>query len=238
MKHTTISGRILYTSRKPGREGEERGRESFTFTRHGDGSRTLRALCEIEEPDPTVLRDVACSLDANDLPTDCFVRLMVGDQFMGAGLFRIADGFIECESFGPGIGRVSQKVPLNRPFDGFGAHPISCDAYIAKKMDKSKGPHARTFRTLVPSADHRGATPPIIAETSLTLAYVGDEEVTVAAGTFSASHFKFTDPEPSMAGSHPDYHFWVTADDDAIFLKGGVDGYMMTWYELVELTRR
>ncbi len=40
-----------------------------------------------------------------------------------------------------------------------------------------------------------------------------------------------------MAGGHPDYHVWVTADDDAIFLKGGVDGYMMTWYELVELKR-
>lgn len=238
MKHTTISGKILYTSRKPGREGQERGREYFTFTKHENGSRTMRALCEIEEPDPTVLRDITYSLDANDMPTDCFVRLMIGDEFMGAGLFRIADGYVECESFGPSIGRVSQKMPFNGPFDGFGTHPIAGDAYITKKMDKSKGPHSRKFRTFLPSPDHRGATPPLIAETNLTLAYVGDETITVKAGTFEASHYKFTDPDASMAGGHPDYDVWVTADDDAIFLKGGVDGYMMTWYELVELERR
>jgi hypothetical protein len=29
----------------------------------------------------------------------------------------------------------------------------------------------------------------------------------------------------------------VTADEDAIFLQGGVGGYMQTWYELVELRR-
>jgi hypothetical protein len=29
----------------------------------------------------------------------------------------------------------------------------------------------------------------------------------------------------------------VTADDDAIFVQGGVAGYMATWYELVELSR-
>ncbi|WP_019516926.1 hypothetical protein [Sphingomonas sp. Mn802worker] len=238
MKHTVIMGTILYTSRKPGREGEERGREFFTFTKHTDGSRTMRALCEIEEPEPTVMRDIVYSLDANDMPTDCYVRLMVGDQFMGAGLFRITDTHVECESFGPAIGRVSQKVPFGGDFDGFGTHPIAGDAYITKKMDKTKGPHSRKFRTFLPSPDHRGATPPIIAETNLTLEYVGDETVTVKAGTFDASHYKFTDPEATMAGGHPDYHVWVTADDDAIFLKGGVDGYMMTWYELVELTRR
>jgi hypothetical protein len=238
MLHETISGKILYTSRKPGREGEERGREFFTFTKHTDGSRTLRALCEIEEPAPTVMRDITYSLDANDMPTDCFVRLMIGDEFMGAGLFRITPEFVECESFGPSIGRVSQKVPIVGKFDGFGTHPIQGDAYITKKIDKSRGAHLAPLRTFLPSPDHRGATPPLIAETNIFLEYVGDEEVTVVAGTFAASHFRFTDPHGNMAGGHPDYDLWVTADDDAIFLKGGVGGYMQTWYELVELTHR
>lgn len=241
MKHTTISGKILYTSRKPGREGEERGREYFTFTKHTDGSRTLRALCEIEEPAPTVLRDITYSLDANDMPTDCYVRLMIGDKFMGAGLFRITEDEIECESFGPSIGRISQRVPIIGTYDGFGTHPISGDAYITKKMDRSKGPHIRNFRTYLPSADHRGATPPLLDEANIQLEYVGQETITVAAGTFDAFHYRFSDEHGGMAttdGAHPPYNVWVTADDDAIFLKGGVDGYMMTQYELVELTRR
>jgi hypothetical protein len=241
MQHQTISGKILYTSNKPGREGQERGREHFTFTKHSDGKRTLRALCEIEEPDPTVLRDITYSLDENDMPMDCFVRLTIGDRFMGAGLFQMLPDAIEVESFGPSIGRVSQRMPIKGVYDGFGTHPIAGDAYITKRMDRSKGPHRRTFRCFLPSPDHRGATPPLLAEANLQLEYVGEETVTVKAGTFDCFRYKFTDEHGGMAstnGAHPDYDVWVTADDDAIFVQGGVGGYMQTWYELVELTRR
>lgn len=235
MRHRTISGKILYTSRKPGRVGQERGREHFTFTVHTDGSRTVRALCEIDEPDPTVLRDVTCSFDANDRPTDCFVRLTIGDCFLGAGLFRVMDDAVECESFGPSIGRVSQKLVIPQGFDGFGMHPISGDAFIVKVIDRARGPHGCVIHTIVPSPDHRGAGPPLIGVGAMHCDYVGDERVTVGAGSFDSSHFRFTDPD---AQAHPDYDIWVTADEDAIFLKGGVGGYMQTWYELVELVRR
>ena len=240
MKHQTIRGKILYTSKKPGREGEERGREFFTFTKHEDGKRTMRALCEIEEPDPTVLRDITYSLDENDMPMDCFVRLTIGDKFMGAGLFRMSADAIECESFGPSIGRVSQRIEIEGGYDGFGTHPIAGDAYITKKMDRSKGPHKRNFRCFLPSPDHRGATPPLLAEARIQLEYVGEETVTVKAGTFDCFRYRFTDDDAGMAttnGGHPDYDVWVTADDDAIFVQGGVGGYMQTWYELVELER-
>lgn len=240
MQHRTIRGKILYTSRKPERMGEVRGREDFTFTIHGDGKRILRALCEIEEPAPTVLRDVTYALDEHDMPMDCFVRLTIGDRFMGAGLFMIRDGHVECESYGPSIGRVSQRVKIEGAYDGFGTHPIQGDAYITKKVDISKGPHVHQLRTFLPSTDHRGATPPLIAEARLQLAYVGDERITVAAGSFDCRHFRFSDEHGGMVsdkGAHPVYDVWVTADDDAIFVQGGVGGYMQTWYELVELSR-
>lgn len=240
MQHRLITGKILYTSRQPGREGEERGRENFTFTVHTDGKRTLRALCEIEEPAPTVMRDVTYSLDEHDMPMDCFVRLTVGDRFMGAGLFVFQDGYVECESYGPSIGRVSQKRAIDGTFDGFGTHPIQGDAYITKKVDVARGPHTHQLRTFLPSIDHRGATPPLIAEALMQLAYIGDETVTVKAGTFDCRHFRFGDEHGGMAtekGAHPDYDVWVTADEDAIFVQGGVGGYMQSWYELVELQR-
>lgn len=233
MQHRTISGRIAYTSRKPGREGEERGREAFTITVHGDGSRVMRALCEIDEPSPTVLRDVTCGFGPDGLPTEAFVRLTLNDRFHGAGLFRVVDGMVECESFGPDIGRVSQKVPIPAPFDGFGMHPISIDAFMVRRMDRTEGPQGRAVRFIVPSPDHRGAGPPLIGLSGMRLDYLADESVTVPAGTFAASHFRLSDP-----GAHPDYDIWVTADEDALFLKGGVGGYMQSWYELVELTRR
>jgi hypothetical protein len=240
MQHRTIRGAIRYTSRKPDRHGQERGREFFTMTRHTDGKLTIRAQCEIEEPAPTVLRDVIYSLDENDRPMDCHVRLTVGDKFMGSGWFRMTANSIECESYGPSIGRVSQVMPVEGHYDGFGTHPIIGDAYMTRCMDLSRGPHKRELRAFLPSVDHRGATPPLAAESRLYLEYVGDETVTVAAGTFDCRHFRFSDEDGGMVskdGAHPVYDVWVTKDEDSLFVQGGVGGYMMTWYELVSLER-
>jgi hypothetical protein len=239
-RHRTIQGRIAYTSKKPEMFGRERGRETFVYTRHGDGKLVLRAHCEIDEPAPTVMRDVVYSIDENDRPMDCFVRLTVGDAFMGAGFFRMGDGFIECESYGPSIGRISQRLEVEGRYDVFGTHPIVADAYGTRQMDLSLGPHKRELRAFLPSADHRGATAPLITEARIFLEYVGEETTTVAAGRFDCRHFRFSDENAGMAtsdGAHPVYDLWVTADADAIFVKGGVGGYMQTWYELVELER-
>lgn len=239
-QHRTITGRILYTSRKPEILGQERGRETFFYTRHADGKLTLRAHCEIDEPAPTVMRDIVHSLDEHDRATDCFVRLTVGDAFMGAGLFVMGDGFIECESYGPSIGRISQRTTIDGGYDIFGTHPIQADAYSTRVMDVSKGPHKRKLRCFLPSGDHRGATPPLLAEGHISLEYLGEETVTVAAGEFNCRMFRYSDDDGgfvSKDGAHPTYDLWVTADDDAIFVKGGVGGYMQTWYELVELER-
>ncbi|MFN7606193.1 MAG: hypothetical protein ACK5RU_09815, partial [Hyphomonadaceae bacterium] len=68
--------------------------------------------------------------------------------------------------------------------------------------------------------------------------YLGKEEITVQAGTFQTRHFQFLDDGSSgMSSEHPVYDVWITDDSDAIFVQGGVGGYMQTWYELVELNR-
>ena len=240
MKHRTVAGKIRYSSMKPGMEGQERGREVFSFTHHSDGSTILRATCEIEEPDPTVLRDVTYHLAPNMVPQNLHVHLTVGDKFMGSGWLRhdAETGVIECESFGPSNGRVSQQVRAGQ-FDAFGTHPVVGDGFLARKMDIARGPHRRTMRCFLPSPDHRGATPPLIAEVNITLEYVGEEEKTVAAGTFACRHFRFVDDSPEGMGgkTHPDYDVWVTADDDCVLVYGAIDGYMMNRYELVEFTR-
>ena len=94
------------------------------------------------------------------------------------------------------------------------------------------------MRCYVPSPDHRGATPPFLARVDIGAVFLGREPVSVAAGHFDARRFQFVDDGDSgMAGQHPPYDLWVTDDADGLFLKGGVGGYMMTWYELVELRR-
>jgi hypothetical protein len=241
MKHRSVAGTILYTSMKPGREGQARGREHFRFTHHDDGSTILRATCEIEEPDPTVLRDIVYHLGPGMVPLNLHVHLTVGDAHMGSGWMRHdpATGMLECESHSPSLGRISQRVQANGAFDAFGTHPVVGDGYLARTMAVARGPHRRQLRVFLPSPDHRGATPPLIAEVKINLDYVGEEERTVAAGTFRCRHFRFVDDSAAGMGgkTHPDYDIWVTADDDCILVYGSIDGYMMNRYELVELSR-
>ena len=94
--HRSIRGTIAYTSNKPERKGQERGREYFMINVHGDGRRSVIAHCEIDDR-PSVMRDITYSLDGDWMPTDCFVRLTVDDRFMGSGWFRFADRFAECD---------------------------------------------------------------------------------------------------------------------------------------------
>jgi hypothetical protein len=64
--------------------------------------------------------------------------------------------------------------------------------------------------------------------------YVGEEHIEVEAGQFDALHYRFVS-SPGLPEVHPPYDIWTTADDDFIFLKGDIGGYMQTYYELVEL---
>lgn len=240
MQHRTVSGKISYTSVKPEWEDRERGREWFAFTHHGDGSTVMRARCEIEEPEPTVLRDIIYHLDAERRPRDLHVHLTLGDAFLGSGWLHADwdNQVIECESFGPSIGRLSQRTPMGGAIDGFGTHPVVGDGFLTQCMDLAKGPHKRMIRVFVPSPDHRGATPPLISEVNIGMEYVGEEEVTVAAGTFACRHYRYYDDGPGMGGTrHPDFDMWITADADSLLVKGSIDGYMMNRYELVELDR-
>jgi hypothetical protein len=146
MAQRTVRGRIAYTSKKPEMMNRPRGREWFAFTHHGDGAVTLRAQCEIEEPAPTVLRDVIYAIGPDGRPRNLHVHLTVDDAFMGSGWFNIVPGLIECESAGPSIGRLSQRVEYDGGLDGFGTHPIVGDGYMTRCMDVTNGPHRRTMR--------------------------------------------------------------------------------------------
>jgi len=237
MPHQSVRGRIRYTSRKPDKYGQVRGDERFHFTRHSDGKVTLRAHCEIHEPAPSVLRDIVYSVDAQRRPMDCHVRLTVGDRFCGSGWFLFSEDAIECESYSPSMGRVSQRVALSAPIDGFGTHPVVADAWFLAGFDWSTTPR-RSLQMYLPSPDLRGATPPLLAEIRIDAEYLGDETVSVPAGTFRTRHFRYLDPGDSgFSSEHPPYDVWITDDEDALLVQGGVAAPMLTWYELIELER-
>lgn len=241
--HETIRGKLLYTSLKPERMHAERGREDFLITKHGDGRRTLRAHCEIDDA-PNVMRDVTLTLDANWITRDAFVRLSVGDESFGSSWYRFFDDHAICEGWLEGRGRISQREDYERVPELFGTHPIQGDAWHLHALDLSQGPHVKTFdRFLMSSLDHRGATGPELVwhAPGMVVEFIGEEHVTVAAGSFAALHFCYGDRSKNIEGAadgeHPVYDVWVTADGDYILLKAQVGGYMKTHYELVELER-
>ena len=233
--HISLRGTIRYTSKKPERLDQERGRETFQMNVHADGRRTLIAECEIDDR-PSVTRYVVHSLDADWLPTDCFVRLAVGDRFQGTGWFRFTARAAECESFTAVEGRVSQRMALDGPCRAFGNHAISGDGLLMHLYDPARGPGVDTMDILLSSPDHRGATGPLLFAVAMGLEYVGEERIEVAAGTFDALHFRVVST-PGLPQEHPPYDIWTSADGHYVFLKGEVGGYMKTHYELVEFDR-
>lgn len=233
--HRSVRGTIAYLSHKPERYLQERGREHFIINTHADGSRTCIAHCEIDDR-PSVMRDIAYSLDAEWMPTDCFVRIAVADRFVGSGWFRFHPQYAECEAYTRLEGRVTQRMDLRRPLVTFQNHAIACDAWHLRLFDRRQGPGVQGIeQILLSSPDHRGATGPMLFSIGIGLEYVGEEECTVRAGTFDALHFRFVS-SPGLPQEHPPYDVWCTADGDFLFLKGAVAGYMQTYYELVELT--
>ena len=105
-----IRGSLRYSSNKPERRGEERGREFFTLSQQPDGTDVVLAHCEIDDA-PSVVRDVSLALRHEDsAPIDCSVRLTVGGCFEGSGWMRFAEGYAECESYNVRDGRISQRI--------------------------------------------------------------------------------------------------------------------------------
>ncbi|SEK81953.1 hypothetical protein SAMN05216262_10325 [Colwellia chukchiensis] len=234
MKHRTIRGTIQYTSKKPERFDQERGREYFSITKQADGVRVLNAHCEIDD-EPNVIRDVVLAINPDASPIDCSVRLTVGDKYEGSGWMRFSDGYVECESHNQRDGRITQKVDIQSPVKWLQAHPIVGDALLMKLYDLSKGPGKTFFPELfLTSPDHRGATGPLLFKMGFGIKYLGEEKVTIKAGEFLARHFQVVDTAGNLPEEHPPYNLWCTADEDYLLLKAGAEGYMQTHYELVE----
>ncbi len=232
--HRIIRGRIAYTSDKPERKGQERGRETFVVVLHNDGRRSLTAHAEIDDR-PSVLRFAQLNVDKDWRPTDAAVRIDVGDKFRGSSWFRFGPKQAECEGFTSVEGRISQQWPLETPAPFFGTHALANDGWCTQLFNLN-GPKTQNLpKSLICSLDHRGATGPMLGEVAVTLTFEGREKLTVKAGTFDALKFSFGAVD-GMPVEHPIYHVWVTADGNYTFLRGTVGGYMMTAYELVELS--
>jgi len=233
--HRTWRGRIAYTSHKPERMNEDRGRETFTLHEQTYGTSVLHAHTEIDDA-PDVMRDVVASFETDTLaPIDGFSRLSVGGAFEGCGWFQFDDGHARFNGFNRAAGPNQTEIALTARTPWFGHHAIVNDGFLSRLFPLGSAPgKIRVERAMMSSPDHRGATGPELFALSFGLVYLGDETITVGAGTFDARKFSIVDTAEGLPEEHPPYEMWCANDAQGVFLQGGVGGYMQTWYELTE----
>ncbi len=184
MRHRTFRGKLSYRHDTKG----ETGREWFNVTVQPDGSRTHRAHCEMD--DDGVLRDVVTTMDARWYPKDAYVRLSVGGEFEGSAWFLIDGNRATCESWTKGAGRLKQTMTFDEPVRIFGGHPVSGDAMKPAHFNPS-GPATQEFLMVSTSPLPNGASGPIMAARQGRFELVGEESVTVEAGTFPCRRFRW-----------------------------------------------
>ena len=235
-----VRGRVEYIAQS---SGEVWGFEDWSITRGADGLRVFSAHCEMSFPGSRsgaggkdeVVRDNTLSVHPDFHPHDAFVRIMNKGSVTGTGWFRFTDTEAECESWSVDAGRISQRFPIQRPARGFGVHAVQGDGWLAATFPYDKGPgHTQFFgRNLIHSLHHFGATGPYIHTSGSGLTYVGDETITVPAGTFDCYRVAFV----GLTNDHPAYDMWLTRDGEFTYVKGVVEGYMDSRFELVSLDR-
>ncbi|MET0363232.1 MAG: hypothetical protein ABW169_01140 [Sphingobium sp.] len=242
MDHESLKGRIDYLSMRPGQEGRWRGSEDFLITKHRDGRRTLRATCIIDENEPRVLRDCVTNLAPDWSPTGGFVQISVDGEHAGSAWYDIEGRRASVEGHNRVDGRLSRTLDLDESPGFFGSHALQADGFMTHCYDLNQGPGRQVVPLyLACSAHHRGADgPTLVVQRDISLTLLGQETLTVKAGTFEALHFRVgaeADDDYMGTERHPHYHVWDTADGEHVYLKGHITGYFQSVYELVEFKR-
>lgn len=224
MQHRTTAGRLDYITDDIGLTGFE----EFRITTHGDGSRVLRAYCEMFND--RLIRDVHLSVDAGWRPKTAFVELRIDDQFVGSGHYAFGDTTAELQR----ITAIAGHEVLNHPLPGaapsFGSHSVQNDAWMYAAFDAQRGGRQEAVmeNTVICSRLPNGGDGPDLHLSAQHHRYLANESVTTPAGSFDCRHYQF------LFEQWPPIHYWVHGDD-YLLVRCRWDLFSQT-YELVELS--
>lgn len=201
-------GRLSYLRKST---GQERGREDWWLTRNRDATTTMRCLAMTD--DTRLMRDVCYTRTKEGRPTDVFVRLQADARLAGTGYFRVDGGrlLVVADSAETGHAEQTLKVP-NEPFSII-SHAVMLDGWTIFNYDRAQG--GEQVRTVYhASTGWDGADGPLGRLEPRRITLIGEEEITVPAGTFKATHFTLN----FEFSKSPPAHLWV-AGEDRILLR-------------------
>lgn len=203
--------------------GEVNGSEEWHVTVHPDGSRTLQTRNRLDQAG--YQRHVTHRVAENFRPLEITSVYWVKGEWRGTGLFSIDGNALEAIVKTPdGLIRQSRTVPDNFSFI---PHPLQTNAWPTWYYDKTKGgPQTMTVYDM--DAGAQAVSSMLGKMYEQTLAYVGEEEMTVPAGTFTTDHFRIDDAV-DLYITGPDAimvrFVWKPADRDYVLteLETGTD---------------
>jgi hypothetical protein len=202
-------GRLAYRDKST---GVERGREDWWLTRNRDGTTTMRCLAMTD--DTKFVRDVTYTRGAGGRPTDAFIRLQVGNQLVGAGYFCVSGDKMKIVTDGIGTGHTMQTVGLPPDYFSINTHAVMPIGWVYFNYDRAKGgEQIRIFYNTSTRWD--GGDGPLGRIESFRVCLIGEEEITIPAGTFKATHFTIDFNDVIKV---PTSNIWV-AGEDKILLR-------------------
>jgi hypothetical protein len=226
MTHRSYRGKVSYIADGRG----EMSREWFHVTIQPDGSRTMRATCEMDDDRP--LRDVMMSVDKDRRPTDAFVRLTFQEKFFASSWFYFTDTRAERQGYTVKEGRIAQSFETPERTRGFGTHPVHGDAWGAMTFKTRAPGETVTGEGVSFSSSHppnRGSGPCLMPSAAdITRKDVGLEDIEVKAGRFRGARYQM------LFEQYPPIDVWATPDD-CIPIRLRWDLLKKT-YDLVELS--
>ena len=208
----------------------ESGREWVTLTADPEGSRSVHALCELD--DVGLRREATIAYGPGFRARHGYLYLRQQGAFLGSGWFRFQNHRVSLEAETAAEGRVSQSMDFREPIGLFAPHPVFLDGWHSTLHDPN-GPAIQDLKNCITSSPlwHGGSGPMICAQ-HRRIQRLADEEVTVGAGTFACEHYHLI----PHASDRPPIKFWVHGPHK-LFVKLRWD-YLKATYELTHLSTR
>jgi hypothetical protein len=216
-----VAGRIAYRNAA----GAETGHERFELVSHS-GGHVLRALCDMAAID--LLRDVTLAMDANWRPIDGFCRIIKHGTRAAASCFALTPASVDITTFLGDDTCLHQHIALSAPLDYLGLHPLQGDALIAQIRGTSAPGTFISIAAVTNSISPNGDEGLTGTTTTIDVAYLGDESLTVTAGTFAARRYQLR-----WRSDWPAADMWIEAATGVFLLMRWT--MIEDWYELTAL---
>ena len=164
----------------------ERGTENFRINVHPDGTRTLMMWHDLFARN--LQYSVILRVAENFRPLQAFANYWTDTGYKGSVFINVDGNQLEAISNGP-VGRISQSLTVPDALS-IGTHPVSADGWHTWHVDPIAKGVQNTGALYALEASNDLGRPVLGSLANMSFEVLGEEPVTVPAGTFNALHFR------------------------------------------------